>query len=182
MLSNFIWLWTFTLHNPSSGHRTFFLLSSLKPASSIDNPQNRLLMFSYPFVLAGRKSILLAYIISFFLSFLLAISESAGCALCLATYLLSHPSAFLSPRSCISPLSSILNFSKPSTRLPKGFIQIQPCLPSAQYWNAFSLPIRQCPCSYSTVSTVQGLASACYVSLFFKQPLCIWYLEFQQPS
>lgn len=160
-----------------------FPFSSLKPASSVDTHRTGCLC-SHAYLLTDRrKSVLLASIISSllycsFLSFsesALSFSESAGCAHCLAVHLLSLPLALPPPSYCISLLSSIPSFSKTPTGLPGGFTQIQPCLPSAQW---FSGPIRQCPCLNSTVSiTLQDLASAYYVSLFSDQSLCIWCLD-----
>ncbi|XP_019678128.2 uncharacterized protein LOC109495881 [Felis catus] len=58
-----------------------------------------------------------------------AVPPSSLCTSCLIHWL-SHPLAV--PTSpCISLLSSIASFSKPSTRLPGGFALIQLCLPSA---------------------------------------------------
>ena len=156
-------------------------MSPLKPASSVHIPQHRLPMFSYPLVCSWKEinPVGLHHLfLPFFISFL------RKCGLCSLPQCTPPVSSIcsLSISSCISPLFSILSFSKPSRELPEGFVQIQPCLPSAPYWNAFSLPVRQCLCPYSTVSIVQGLTSACCVSLFSNQPLCIWCLELKQPS
>ncbi|XP_042829543.1 uncharacterized protein LOC122235142 [Panthera tigris] len=58
-----------------------------------------------------------------------AVPASSLCTSC-PIHWLSHPLAI--PTSpCISLLSSIASFSKPSTRLPGGFALIHRCLPSA---------------------------------------------------